>query len=368
VIYLLLPLTLLAAAYQTVALLACLARLAVRRRPPPPPRAGGVSVIKPVRGLDPGFAEAIRSQVEQDHPEFEVLFGVHDPEDPAAVEIEALIRAHPERRIRLIHTRVQAPNAKVGVMIDLVREARFDTLVISDSDIKVERDYLTRVTAPLADARVGLVTCLYRATAESWPGHWEALGIATDFAPSTLVAPFFGVDEFAFGSTMAVRRADVERIGGLEVLGDFIADDYQLGKRIHALGLRCELSEVVVETSLDAASWAGVWRHQLRWARTIRVSRLGGYAGLPVTHATTWVVLAAACGYGWLAAPLFLLRMAMALTAGLGVLRSPVVARMVLLIPFRDLWGAAVWVAGWFGSTVLWRGRRLTLTSDGKIR
>jgi ceramide glucosyltransferase len=368
VIYLLLPLALLAAGYQLLALAACLVRLAARDRPAPAPRPGGVSVLKPVHGLDPGFAAAIRSQAEQDHPQFEVLFGVRDPEDPAVPEVEALIRAHPDRSVRLIQSATAAPNGKVGVLIDLAREARFDTLVVSDADIRVERDYLARVTAPLADPGVGLVTCLYRATAESWPGHWEALGIATDFVPSALVAPLAGVDEFAFGSTMALRRPDLERAGGFEALADYLADDYQLGRRIHALGLRCVLSDVVVETNLDSSSWSGIWRHQLRWARTIRVSRFAGYLGLPLTHATTWAVLAAAAGFWWLAAPLFLLRMAMALTAGIGVLRSPVVARLALLIPFRDLWGAAVWAAGLFGSTVQWRGRRLTLTRDGRIR
>ena len=168
--------------------------------------------------------------------------------------------------------------------------------MISDGDIRVPVGYLERVTAPLADPRVGLVTCAYSARAETWPARFEALGVATDFGPSTMVAPFVGIDEFGLGSTLVVRARDLERIGGFAALSDYLADDYQLGRRIHALGLRCVLSDVMVETHLPGDSWGEVWRHQVRWARTIRVSRAGGYAGLPIANATVWALLAAVTG------------------------------------------------------------------------
>ena len=146
-------------------------------------------------------------------------------------------------------------------------------LLVNDSDIVVEPGYLRAVAAPLADPAVGLVTCLYRARAESWPSRWEALGIATEFAPSVLVARLLGVAEFALGSTMAFRAEDLREIGGFAAIADYLADDYQLGRHISALGYRIEFAPVVVETDLGAESWADAWRHQLRWSRTIRVSR-----------------------------------------------------------------------------------------------
>jgi ceramide glucosyltransferase len=151
------------------------------------------------------------------------------------------------------------------------------------------------------------------------------------------------------------------------VLADYIADDYQLGRTLHGLGLKNVISEVVVDTHLSGASWSEVWKHQLRWARTIRVSRFGGYIGLPVTHASLWALVAALAGQWWIAGALLTLRLAMALTAGWGVLRSKDVLLYWFLIPLRDLWGTAVWAAGLFGSTVEWRDLKLKLDRHGRI-
>ena len=251
--------------------------------------------------------------------------------------------------------------------MDLAREARHPLLIVSDSDITVPPDYLHDVTAPLVNPSIGLVTCLYRAEADNLPSRFEALAIATDFAPSTLVAPFVGVSEFGLGSTLAFRRLDLERIGGFAAIADYLADDYQLGRRLHALGLRNLISKVVVSTRLSAESWSAAWRHQLRWARTIRLSRGAGYAGLPVTFATLWAVAAAAAGVWWLAAALLAVRYAMAITCGWCILRSPDVWKYFYLVPLRDLWGVAIWAAGLVGDTVEWRGRRLRLDAKGRI-
>ena len=221
--------------------------------------------------------------------------------------------------------------------------------------------------APLGDPAIGLVTCAYRARAESWPARFEALGVATDFGPSTMVAPFVGIDEFGLGSTLVVRKTDLARIGGFESLADYLADDYQLGRQIHALGLKCVLSDVVVETHLSGTTWRDVWKHQVRWARTIRVSRGGGYAGLPISHGTLWVLAAWAAGFWQAAAALMALRYAMAFIAGWWVLGSADALRLWWLIPVRDLWATAVWAAGLFGSTVEWQGEQLRLTAGGRI-
>ena len=269
-------------------------------------------------------------------------------------------------RARVIECSTQTPNAKVGLLIDLVRAARYSTLVVNDADIRVEPDYLARVTAPLADPGVGLVTCLYRPNGATFAPRFEGLGVSTDFAPSTLVARMLGVDEFAMGSTMAFRRADLESIGGFAAVAGYLADDYQLGHRLHARGLKCVLSSAIVETCLGGG-WRDVWQHQLRWARTIRVSKFGGYLGLPVTFATFWAMVAAVAGDWRIAGGLLAIRMLMAIEAGWFVMRSRDVLRLWWAIPLRDLFASAVWVAGLFGSSVIWRGRRLMLDLEGRI-
>ena len=354
-----------AGGYQLFAIAACLRHL--RRGASLRLANPAVSILKPVRGADPGFYAAIRSQALQEYPEFEILFGIRDPADSAAPEIQRLIQEFPSVPIRLILCVTDAPNRKVGVLMDLAREAQHPLLIVSDSDITVPPGYLADVTAPLADPTIGLVTCLYRAEADDLPSRFEALAIATDFAPSTLVAPFVGISEFGLGSTLAFRRADLERIGGFAAIADYLADDYQLGRKLHSLGLRNLISRVVVSTRLSAETWRAAWKHQLRWARTIRLSR-GAYVGLPVTYATLWAVVSAACGQLPLALALLGIRFAMALTCGWFVLRSADVFKYFYLIPFRDLWGVAIWAAGLFGDTVEWRGRRLELDADGKIK
>lgn len=325
-----------------------------------------VSILKPVYGKDPGFYDAIRSHAQQQYPEFEILFGIRRQDDPARFEAERLIAEFPALPIRVVLCDTILPNLKVGSLIDLAREARHPILIVNDSDISVPANYIRDVTGPLSDPGVGLITCLYRAEAHDWPSRVEALAIATDFAPSTLVARLFGVSDFAFGSTMAFRKTDLDRIGGFRAIGDYIADDYQLGHKLHALGLRNVISDVIVSTRLSSGSWLGAWRHQVRWARTIRLSGGAGYAGLAITYATLWAAVAALAGLWWIALTLIAIRLAMAVTAG-RLLRSADVWKFCYAIPVRDLAGVAVWAAGLFGQTVFWRDRRLRLDHEGKI-
>jgi len=354
-----------AALYQ---LLAVIAVLCHRPQPPTPnPQTPPVSILKPVYGKDPGFYEAIRTHALQQYPTFEILFGVRRAGEPACVEVERLIREFPALPIRLVLCTTSAPNLKVGSLIDLARESRHPILIVNDSDISVPADYIRDVSAPLSDPGVGLVTCLYRAEAHDWPSRFEALAIATDFAPSTLVARMFGVSEFGLGSTLAFRKSDLDRIGGFHAIADYIADDYQLGHQLHALGLRNIISEIVVSTRLSSGSWLGAWRHQVRWARTIRLSGGAGYAGLPITYASLWVALAALLGLWWIALPLLAIRLAMAMVCGWLLLGSRDVWKYCYAIPLRDLCGVAVWAAGLFGHTVVWRDQKLKLDAQGKI-
>lgn len=352
--------------YQALAIAAAIARL-FARGPNSTSFAPAVSILKPVRGADPSFYDAIRSNASQDYPDFEMLFGSRDPDDSARPIVHRLASEFPTRRVRWIDAATVAPNGKVGVLMDLAAHAADAILLVSDSDILVPPEYLRRVIAPLADPNVGLVTCAYRARANTWPARFEALGVATDFGPSTMVAPFVGVDEFALGSTLAFRAADLERAGGFSAVADYLADDYQLGRAIHSLGLRCVLSEVVVETHLDATTIGDVWRHQLRWARTIRVSRSGGYIGIPITQAGLWIALAYATGHWIAGSALLAVRLAMAVIAGYGVLRSKDAIALLWLVPIRDIFAGAVWCAGLFGNTVVWGGEELKLDRKGRI-
>jgi ceramide glucosyltransferase len=345
----------LAAAYQVFAVIACLKR---GRGPGARGQQASISVLKPVRGVDDGLREALASHAGL---KAEVLCGVPNMDDPAV----AVIREFPF--IRLVVCPTRTANAKVGVLADLAAASLGSILVVSDADIRVEPDYLERVTGPLADPKVGMMTCLYRPVGDTFAGQFEGLGVSTDFAPSVLVARLVGVDEFAMGSTMAFRRADLERIGGFASIADYVADDYQLGHKIHALGLKCLVSDVIVETHFGGG-FAEVWRHQLRWARTIRVSKFFGYLGLPVTFATLWAVVAAVCGRYEIAGALLAVRMIAAIEAGWFVIRSRDVLRLFFLIPMRDLFGVAIWAAGLFGNKVWWRGRQLRLDRDGRIR
>lgn len=354
-----------ALAYQLIALLACIKQ--VLRRDPEPKSFPGVSILKAVRGLDSGFAEAIRTHALLDYPEFEILFGYADADETCLPEILRLQAEFPHVAIRALHCTGKAPNGKVAVLADLAHSAKYPVWVVNDSDISVSREYLRKIVAPLEDPRTGLVTCLYRATASHWPGRWEALGIATDFVPSTLVAPLFGINEFGLGATLAFRSGDLKKLGGFAAIADYLADDYQLGKKISGLGLQVHLSTEVVSTHLDSNSWRGTWRHQVRWARTIRVSRAAGYAGLPITNAGLWALVAASLGMWIWSGALLLARLTMGLVGGALALRSEMAARYCLLMPLRDLWAFAVWIAGLSGRTVRWRDRTLRLDSQGRI-
>jgi ceramide glucosyltransferase len=250
------------------------------------------------------------------------------------------------------------------MLIALAAAARHPILLVNDSDIRVDRDYLRKVIAPLEAAGTGLVTCLYRGRGQSFPARFEALGIATEFMPSVLVARLIGVAEFALGSTMAFRREHLIQIGGFEAIADYLADDYQFGARIHGLGLHIEFAESVVETNLGNGSWRDVWKHQVRWSRTIRVSRPGGYAGAVVTHVTFWCLIAALAGEWQIALGCLGIRIAAGIVTAHKILNTDVAW---WLMPARDLWGFAVWCAGLYGTTVEWRGQKLRLRPNGYI-
>lgn len=362
--------------YFVAALLAAYVFLSQRRRAVPA-FAPGVSILKSLKGLDPGMLDAFRSHCRQNYAgEYEILFGVSSLDDPAVPAVRQLQTEFPERAIRLIECPQRlGTNGKVSTLTQLLSHARYDYLLINDSDITVSPRYLERVMAlhgsPAAGGpgrKTGLVTALYRGRAHgTLPSLFEALGIATDFQPSVLLARWLeGGLRYGLGSTLAVSREALEAIGGLGVLVDHLADDYELGARVYAAGYAVALSPEPVETSVPPYGWRGFFDHQLRWLRTVRDARPGGYAGLVFTYGLGWALLnVLASGLSplslWLLGMSFFLRLALAMTVGASILEDHQVLPALWMLPFRDIVAMALWVAGFAGNIIVWRGERFTV-------
>jgi ceramide glucosyltransferase len=335
-----------------------------------------VSILKPLKGIDPEIYESFRSHCLQDYPEFEIVFGVSDPVDPAVASVEQLKREFPDRALQLVVCpNILGPNVKVSNLEQMVQTARHEYLIVNDSDIRVESDYLQRIVAPLADENVGTVTCLYRGVAAPTLGsRLEALGISTDFCAGVLAAHLIdGGLSFGLGSTLAFRRKELDKIGGFKAIVDYLADDYELGHRIAGLGLKIVLSDVVVETHLPAYDLGGFLAHQMRWARGVRDARLGGYIGLIATFGLIWalltLILARAAAWSWaVLGVVLLLRILVSLVVGKSVLKDRQLPGQLWLLPLRDLIAVGVWIASFWGHAVTWRGDRFELRNGRLIR
>jgi ceramide glucosyltransferase len=359
------------------------------RRATLPAFAPGVSILKSLKGIDPGMIDAFRSHCRQTYTgEFELLFGVSSLADPAVAAVELLRLDFPHRSIRLIECPLRlGTNGKVSTLTQLAEHARFDFLLINDSDITVSPRYLERVMAHFAPpqeepgkashskapVKVGLVTALYRGRAHgTLASRFEALGIATDFQAGVLLSKMIeGGLHYGLGSTLAVSREALDRIGGLITLVDYLADDYELGARVDRAGYRVALSAEVVETAIPAYGWRGFADHQLRWSRTVRDSRPWGYVGLIFTHGLGWALLnVLASGLSpvslWLLGLSFFLRLTLAMMVGAEVLGDHQVLPCLWLLPLRDMAALGIWVAGFAGNTIVWRGHRFVL-HGGKL-
>lgn len=371
-------------AYYLFAIVATRVYIAARRSPLPP-FAPGVSILKSLKGLDPGMLDAFRSHCRQTYTGgYEILFGVSALDDPAVSAVRQLQIEFPEHTVRLIECPERlGTNGKVSTLAQLVPQARCEYILVNDSDITVSPHYLERVMAHFAPMAlqpnaqppkaVGLVTALYRGRAHGTLGsRLESLGIATDFMPSVLVARMIeGGLRYGLGSTLAVSRDALAKIGGFEALVDHLADDYELGERICKAGYRVALSAEVVETSVPAYTWRGFCDHQLRWLRTVRDARPGGYAGLLFTQGLTLAVVnLIASGVSplslWLLALCFFLRISLAMMVGAEVLGDHQVLPSLLLLPLRDLVATGLWIAGFAGNTIVWRDERFTV-KGGKL-
>jgi ceramide glucosyltransferase len=330
--------------------------------------------LKPLRGADREMYEAFRSHCFQDYPEYEIIFGVSLADDPAIELVHRLQQEFPERRIELVFCREKlGANIKVSNLAQMLPLARYDHLLINDSDIRLAPDHLRRVMSSLADAKTGMATTLYRgAAAHALGSRLEALGISTDFAAGVLSARVVdGGIHFGLGSTLAVKRQALDAIGGFEPLLDYLADDYELGNRIGKAGYEVALADDIVDTLLPEYRFGDYWNHQLRWMRSIRSSRGWGYLGLLLTFGLPFALLAVVVARGepWSLAVLgatAFMRFAMAYVMAGPIMRDHNILRQFWLIPLRDVLALAIWANGYYGNSVVWRGDEFSL-KKGKL-
>jgi len=339
------------------------------------PRAAAtapVSILKPLRGEDPALLDNLRSFLRQDYLDFQLVCGVADTTDPAVAAVRRLIAEHPDADIALVVDKTpHGANFKIANLRNMLPAAKYELLVIADSDMRVEPGYLAAVTAPLLSSRdVGLVTCLYRA--RSTGGIWSDLAcvhINHGFLPQAVVGESLGQGAGCFGATMAFTRTTLAAAGGFEALTDVLADDHALGQAVRRLGKRVKLSSYLVDDIVAEASFLGLFRHELRWARTIRLVAAAGFAGSIVTFPVPLALLALCLGSAPISAAVMLVIALVARSASARridrALRVP--ATPLWLLPVRDLLSFVVFVASFLGRSVAWRDRRFRIAPGGQL-
>jgi ceramide glucosyltransferase len=355
--------------YCVLTILAAIRYRAVR---PPELRAAlPISVLKPLAGVDEGLEANLRTFFEQDYPQFEILFAVRGAKDPAIEVAERLRAEYPAVPSQLIVTgEPPYPNAKVYSLDLMLTAAHHDLIVMSDSDIHVTSSMLRVIAAEFQDPQLGLATCPYRAVpGKSFWNTLEAIGLNTEFIGGVLVARMLDGMKFALGPTIAARRSTLVKIGGFDAVKDFLAEDFVMGKLAAEHGDGVILSSYAIDHCIGAQSLSANLRHRLRWNRSTRRSRPAGYIGQLFTIPLPLAVLLWMLQPAWwpLAMATLLLRaIAGFFTAGY-VLHDGLTGRFFWLVPVQDFLSFAMWFAGFFGNTILWRGRKYYLRADGRF-
>jgi ceramide glucosyltransferase len=333
-----------------------------------------LTVLKPLKGCDAATEDCLRSWFTQRYSgQVQILFAVASAEDPVCAIVTRLLGEYREADAQLIVCgELTGANAKVAKLVDLERLARHEILVVSDADVRVPPDFLSQVVLPLRDPAVGLVNCFYRlANPATMAMRWEAVAINADFWSQVLQSQSLKPIDFALGAVMVTRRPQLQEIGGFAALRDCLADDYQLGHRIAKRGHRIAISPVVVECWSDPMGWAEVWKHQLRWARTIRVCQPAPYFFSILSNAAIWPLL-------WLALRPSRISLGVGLACGLARIISAwdLQQRLTQLRPrFSDAWfalvkdllQAAIWLVAFLGNRVEWRGQLMRVRRDGTL-
>lgn len=335
-----------------------------------------VSIVKPLKGTDPGLGENLRTFCEQDYPEYEVLLGFSDPADDAIPRVNGIVASLPNCNVRtVIGTSRPGVNRKVSNLEGLAESARHPILAISDSDMRVDRSYLGRSMAEYFSARnVGLVTSLYKiSNPESIGAALESLTIALDFIPSVLVARRLEGITFGLGASLVLSKKALAEIGGFAAISDYLADDYQLGNRLWKRGYSIVLSRHVIENIAGPMSIADFCGHQLRWARTYRASRPKGFAGYGITHMVPFSLLLlivegpTALSLSVLGSAV-MVRYALVYILHRKVIRSRQWLKWLVLVPIKDILGFGIWAWSFTSRNVRWRGSKYHILKHGKLR
>jgi ceramide glucosyltransferase len=368
-------------------------RFPLHRRAADPSFAPPVTLLKPLKGCDDATPECLRSWFAQDYAgPVQLLFGVASAEDPVCDVVRQLIGEFPERQAQLVVCEsLRGANAKVAKLAELERLAKHDVLIISDADVWVPPHLLANVVAPLRDEKIGLVHCFYKlANPATAAMRWEAVAINADFWSQVLQSRTLKPVDFALGAVMATRSKPLNDIGGFAALADCLADDYQLGNRIARRGYGIEFCPVVVECRESPQGWRAVWKHQLRWARTIRVCQPAPYFFSILSNVTLWSALWLATqvpslsvqdgqwpGGFWvgitlppgllLAGALIMGRILIAIDLQARLTRSNRHVADLWLVPIKDVLQFALWVCAFAGRHVEWRGERMRLRRDGTL-
>jgi ceramide glucosyltransferase len=362
----------LAAGYALMAVIAALA-WRMQKRPKHSRTRPPITILKPLCGAEPGLHEHLRSFFRQEYPEFQIVFGVRDPNDPACAVVKRVAAEFPSVPIDLvINPSLHGNNLKISNLINMLPSVRHDILVMADSDAFVESDYLDTVTAPLLDRNVGLVTCIYRGmpTQELW-SRLGAMYVNEWYVPSVLLAWLFGHQGYVSGQTICLRRDTLEAIGGLRTLTDHLADDYRLGELVRALGLRIVLSPYMVKGVHHEPDLDSLTRHELRWMRTLHVLRPASFRLIFLTFTLPLAAVglaAAAAGSSLSAAVWALVGIAAACRLLLHFvhrLGEESARSDIWLLPVRDLLIGWIWCRSFFTSHVTWRGNEFDVDADG---
>lgn len=339
---------------------------------PQPGTQPAMSVLKPLCGHDDGLEENLRSFMTQDYPEYEVLFGVHRRDDPAVAVAEKIIsELSGQIRARLVITgESPIPNAKAFSLNRMVREAKYDVLVMSDSDVRVTPNLLSHLAQELQDDHIGLISCPYRAVpGKSLWSRLEAIGMNTELLGGVMVARMIEGMRFALGCTVAVRRNVLEDMGGFSYLQEFLAEDFVIGQRTAELGHGVLFSSYVIEHRIGSQNMMPNLGHRMRWARSTRRSRPLGYWGQIFTYPLPLaLLLCAAYPAAW--PVLFLtmiLRVAAALATARDIVHDPVTQKQWWLLPVQDVMGFFIWISGFVGDKIVWRDRKCTVMRDGRL-
>jgi ceramide glucosyltransferase len=345
---------------------------ALRYRAVEPPSTAGqppVSILKPLAGAEDGLEENLAGFFEQRYPAFEILFAVRSESDPAVPVVERLRARYNDVPSRLLITgEPPYPNAKVYSLDRMLSAARHDLIVMADSDVRVTPDMLAAIAAEFSGRKLGLATCPYRAVpGRSFWSTLEAIGLNTEFIGGVLVARMLDGMKFALGPMIAARRSTLARIGGFDVLKDYLAEDFVMGKLAAEHGERVILSSYVIEHHIGGQPFLANLKHRLRWNRSTRRSRPWGYTGQVFTNPLPLALLLWTPQWWTVVAATALFRALAGWATARHALRDPLAVRLWWLVPVQDIVSFLCWIGGFFGNTILWRGRKYYLLPDGRF-